>query len=81
MMVTSRRTMRETDYSGDVRLVPPTVEGMGTMDWQLGRLQEEAGYRYMSALLEREGGLAALFASGAVEIVAPGQDEACAEPD
>jgi NTE family protein len=63
MLVTSRRSLRETEIGGDLMVRLPVCDRMGLLDWRRGRAQEEASYRHVSELIGRAGGPLALIAS------------------
>lgn len=62
MQITSGRMLRGAGRGNDLLLKPPTVPGMGLLNFKLGRAQEQAGYEYTRRLLERIDGLAGLRA-------------------
>ena len=61
MLVTSRRSLRETEIGSDLLVSLPVPDRMGLLDWKLGRAQEERCYRYVSRLIEEAGGPMALI--------------------
>jgi NTE family protein len=65
MLVTSRRSLRETEIGSDLLVHLPARERMGLLEWQSGRAQEELCYRYVTDLIEAAGGPDALIAQGA----------------
>ena len=65
MLVTSRRSLRETEIGSDLLVHLPTRERMGLLEWRSGRAQEELCYRYVTDLIEDAGGPDALIAQGA----------------
>lgn len=62
MQITSGRTLSGAGLGSDLLLTPPTVPGMGLLNFKLGRAQEQAGYDYTRRLLERINGLEGLRA-------------------
>jgi hypothetical protein len=67
MLVTSRRSLLETEIGGDLMIKLPVCDRMGLLDWRRGRAQEQASYRYVSELIERAGGPLALIASAGAQ--------------
>ncbi|MCT8973127.1 patatin-like phospholipase family protein [Microbaculum marinisediminis] len=61
MLVTSRRSLRETEIGSDLLVSLPVPDRMGLLDWKSGRAQEERCYRYVSRLIEEAGGPMALI--------------------
>jgi NTE family protein len=61
MLVTSRRCLQETAIGADLMIKLPSPRGMGVLDWHRGRAQEEAAYRFVTALIEEAGGAAKLI--------------------
>lgn len=57
MQITSGRMLRGTGLGSDLLLKPPTVPGMGLLNFKLGRAQEQAGYDYTRRFLDKAGGL------------------------
>jgi NTE family protein len=56
MLVTSRRGMQQTAIGSDLLIKLPIPGRMGVMDWHRGRAQEEAAYRFVSAMIEQADG-------------------------
>lgn len=67
MMVANSRVMRQISVHGDLLLEPPSVPGMGLLDWKHIRAQETAAYEYTMALLDKAGNFEALLAGQTVE--------------
>ncbi|AGT11162.1 patatin-like phospholipase family protein [Paracoccus aminophilus] len=65
MMVTSSRTLRQPAHPDDLLLMPPSVPGMGLLDWKSVRAQEAAAYEFTLRRLDAAGGLAGLLAGPA----------------
>ena len=61
MLVTSRRSLRETEIGSDLLVSLPVPDRVGLLDWKSGRAQEERCYRYVSRLIEEAGGPMALI--------------------
>jgi NTE family protein len=62
MLVTSRRSLRETEIGSDFLVRLPAKTGMGILDWKFGRAQEELCYRHVCELIEAAGGPEGLIA-------------------
>ncbi|MDD9911276.1 MAG: patatin-like phospholipase family protein [Ahrensia sp.] len=55
MVVTARRRQSALELLDDVMIDMPTSQGMGTLDWKLGRQQFDLAYRSMGDILDRAG--------------------------